>query len=68
MYQPLDRAIVQINVGNLQARGQAVRVDRVTVILGSNVDLSSLQVLDRVVGPTMAKLQLEGIRSQSPSY
>ncbi len=68
MSQPLNRAIIQINVGNLQAGGKAVRVNGVTVILGSYVNPSGLQVLDRVVGPPMAKLQLEGVRSQSSGY
>ena len=68
MSQPLNRAIIQINVGNLQAGGKAVRVNRVTVILGGYVNPAGLHVLDRVVGAPMAKLKLEGIRAQSPSY
>ncbi len=68
MSQTLNRAIIQINVRNLQAGGKAIRVDRVTVILRSYVNPPRLQVLDRVVSPPMAKFQLEGIRSQSPGH
>ena len=51
MPQTLNRAVIQIDVGNLQAGGKAVWVNRVTVILGSYVNPSGLQILDRVVGP-----------------
>jgi hypothetical protein len=41
-----------------QIGGQGIGIDRETVVLAGDQDLSGLEILDRVVGAVMAKLHL----------
>ena len=64
--QPLDRSVIEVNVGHKNVLRQSGRVDRVAVVLGSHVDISRLDVFYRLVTTPMPELQLEGRRAQSP--
>ena len=62
----LDRIIEKIDMGCCKLRVlQAFQIDRITVVLGSNLDFSRLQVLDRVVTAAVAELELVGLRTVS---
>src|SRR5262249_1558255 len=54
--QPLDRAVVQVDVRPLHVRRQALGIDREPVILRGDLDLAGLQLLDRMVPAAMAEL------------
>lgn len=55
----LQGAVVQVDVGGLEVL-EGVGVYRVAVVLAGDLDLAGEQVLDRVVGPPVPKLELEG--------
>jgi len=54
-------AIVNIYIGNLQLAREAVGVNGVAMILGSDVNLAAGDVSDGVVAAAVSKLQLEGL-------
>src|SRR3990170_4495913 len=62
--EPLDGAVVQVHLGDLNAAAQAVPVQGVTVVLRGDVDAAGQEVLHRVVGATVAELQLERLRPE----
>src|SRR3954447_9495594 len=81
-YQALDRAVVEVEVrelGGAEVRLPANRLvaldpglapgaaDREAAALGRDVDLPRRQVLDRVVGATVAERQLEGLEPNRPA-
>lgn len=64
MAHTFQRAVVEIEVGRLDVGGQRVRGDGEAVILRGNFDLACAAIEDRMIGATMAKLQLERLRTQ----
>src|SRR5690606_14936096 len=62
--EPLERAVVQVQVGRPDAGGQALRIDREAVVLAGDRDLAGDQVLDRLIAAVVAELQLEGAPAQ----
>ena len=59
--QPLDGAVVEVDVGDLHVRRQRRRIDGEAVVLRGDLDLAGLELLDRVVGAAVAELQLVGL-------
>ena len=56
----LNAVVVEVYMGNLYLiRVQAFGVYTEAVILGGDFDLAGGQILDRLVGATVAELQLE---------
>ena len=56
--QPLHRAVVQIDVADLQVGGERVRVDGVAVVLRGDVHEAGAVVAHGVVASTVTELQL----------
>ena len=60
-----NRPVIQIHVGQLDfPAGDGVDVDRKAVVLGRDLDLSGVELLDRVVRPMMAKFEFIGSATQ----
>ena len=59
--QPLDRAVIQVDVRHLHIRGQRFRVHGEAVVLRRDLDLAGGKVLDRMVAPAMPELELIGV-------
>ncbi len=57
-----DRAVVEVDMGDLQVVGQRLGMDGKTVVLGGDLHPPGGLVLHRLVGPAMAELELEGLR------
>src|SRR3954463_7923040 len=61
MAQTLDRSVVQVHVGELEARVPEERgIDGKAVVLGGDRHLSRLLVTDRMIRSTVSELELEG--------
>ena len=58
------RLIVQINAIDRDLGGQRTRIDRETVVLGSDFDPAAFEILDRLISSAMTKLQLEGLATK----
>src|SRR3954447_18917366 len=61
---PLDRAVEQRAVRDLDVAGQAGVRHREAVVLAGDLDLTGGQVLDRMVGPMMPERHLLGPATQ----
>ena len=59
--QSFQRLVVQIDVTEFDVGGQPGRVDREAVVLGRYLDFTRRLVSDRVIGATVAELELEGL-------
>ena len=59
-HEPGARAVVEVDVRDLDAGRQARRVDGEVVVLGRDLDAARGLVADRVVAPVVAELELEG--------
>lgn len=53
-----DRLIVQVDVRDLDALGQRVRLQGEAVILRGDLDAAGVAMQDRLIGSAMSKLQL----------
>ena len=62
--QSLEGLVVQVDVTGLDVGGQRGRVDGEAVVLGRDLDLAGRLVADRVVGASVAELELEGLRAE----
>ena len=67
MTQALHRAIVQVDMSNLQPVLETVGVNGIAVVLSRNVDSAGGEVTDGVVSPAVAELQLEGLSAEGTS-
>ena len=63
MTHPFNRLIVQATVRDFQLVGQGCFFDSKAMILGSDFDFGRVEILHRLVGSAMPKLQLERLRS-----
>ena len=62
--EPLERAVVQVDVRHHHARGQRLGIDRESVVLRRDFHAAGLHLLHRVVRPAVTELQLERPRAQ----
>ena len=65
--ESLHRAVVQVDMGNLQPTLEAVGVGSVAVVLSRDMDSPISQVSDRVVATPVPELQLEGFSAKGSS-
>lgn len=63
--KPGDRLVVEVHVGDFSIRGQGFRVNRVTVILGSDRDLARDFVQDGLISAAVAELKLVSLCAES---
>ena len=64
MAQAFDRAIVQIEMRHPRVRGQRIGIHGKPVVLGRDLDLVAIEILDRMVGAAMPELELVGLGTQ----
>ena len=62
--QPFERLVVQVDVAGLDVGGKSGRVDGEAVVLGRDLDLAGRLVPHRVVGASMAELELERVGTE----
>src|SRR5689334_7750541 len=57
--EAFNGAVVQVQMRNLDPRGQGIRVDGEPMILGCNLNLAGFELLHRMVRTAVAELQFE---------
>ena len=62
--QPLDGLVIQINPIHGHLGRQRRRIHRKTMVLGSDLHPTRLQIFHRLISAPMPKLQLEGLATQ----
>src|SRR5579859_1356585 len=62
--ESLNRLVVQVDVRNLDPGRHGASVNRISVIVRADLDLSCLLIEDRLVAAAMAELELVGPRAQ----
>jgi hypothetical protein len=62
-----DRAVVEIDVGDLDIGREGGGIDRVAVVLRGNGDSSSAEVFDGLVRAAMAEFEFEGFSTEGAS-
>ena len=56
-----DRAIIEIDVSHFHIGRKTGWIDRKTMVLAGDADLTASQILDRLIAAAMAKFELEGL-------
>src|SRR2546421_4152818 len=66
--EPLISSVIQVDVGDFHRRRiEGLRIHREAMVLRSDLDIAGQQILDRMVCPPMAELQLEGPSAERQS-
>ena len=66
VFHPLQSLIVQVDLGEFDLfRVKGLRIDAESVILGGDGDLSSSQIFDRLIRPSMTEFQLKCFSPES---
>jgi hypothetical protein len=65
--EALDRAVVEVDLGDPAIRRQTVGIDGEAVILAGDRHLAGQQVLHRLVAAVVAELELEGAAAHRQS-
>ena len=68
MPQPFDRVVVQIDVGHFAIAGKRIGINCKPMVLRSDFNTASGQVLDRVIAAVMAEWQLLGATAQGKAH
>ena len=67
MSHAFHRAIIEIDVRDLDIRRQAGRIDGKTVVLAGDADFAAAQILDRLVAAAVTKFEFESLAAVSVS-
>ena len=62
--KPFVALIEELEMSRFNTFGQAFRVDDKTMILAGDLNLASPQILDRVIGTTMAAFHFAGLAAE----
>ena len=60
----LESLVIEIDVAELDVAGKRGRIDREAVVLGGDLDPAGSLVTHRVIGASMAELELEGLAAE----
>src|SRR4051794_1460773 len=65
--QPLSGSVIEVQVAWLRPPAQSLRINRIAVVLGSDVNGARREVLYRVVRTVMSELEFVGLRTKCAS-
>ena len=64
VFQAFHRIIVQVQVCDLKCITDRIRIDRIAVVLGRNMNSAVRQVADRVITTAVTEFKLERFRAE----